>query len=989
MDTRPCESGAAPAAPANHHRYISPDIAASMEVQRPAPIDFQAIAARALSSAEAVCRHWLPEGKRQGAEWVSVNPVRADQTAGSFSINLHTGKWADFATDDKGGDLVSLVAYLEGANQGEAGRVLAEWLGCAPMAETAPKATQGAPKAMKTRPTAHPKLGKPSAQWDYQDAEGRVLCAVLRFETATGKEFRPITRTPDGWIWKAPSEPRPLYGLDRLAARPDAPVILAEGEQAADAAAVLLPECVHIAAMNGARSPKRSDWSPLQGRRVLIWPDADAPGAQFAQDAASLASKAGAQSVEVLDLSSLGVDLPDKWDAADAVADGWTAERLAQVARFVPMDRTPPRIDEPAPAEKTEGITPASLVEAAIQSLPDDPGAIFEPNVVSAWANLQTNQPAAYVRLRAEAKRAKASVRAIDEAVKKYARETKNARDYFDSYTYDPYAVRAESIRRPYADPTQAYGLTSGSLLHKAENGKRTRLIESLAAEQVADAMRERLAWDSEAGTWRVWSETHWEVQPQPAKAEATLANAVHVGTHPLGYRLSYLNGVTQIIQRRGLLAPPEHPANVIPFRNGLLDIDTFRLERATPQRALDWVLPHDYAPDADCPTIQAWLKRSVEGDQETVELLRAWMAALVRGISLQKFLMLLGPGGSGKGTFQNLVTALIGAHNIATSALRDLEENRFECAKLYGRRLCMINEAGRHGGALNMLKAITGGDHVPLERKHVQQTGSFVFTGLVLMATTEDLQSTDTTSGLERRRITVRFPVTATDEEIADWDARGGAEAVLHPEIPGLINRLLAMPVADIRTRIKNPPLRVVTDNLFGMAAGNSVADWMLQNTVPDRAAWVQVGVKVETRDSYNGKVSYENADHWLYPNYLKWCLESGRTRPVALRKFKDTVLDLAKMLKHPVDDKRVGRQRASGIGGLRLARADEMTGPEVWRTVYPYADVGSAYGCVGQEPSNCMERRDNAETFVSENVLRAHFSGEAAATGDAAEDF
>ncbi len=200
-------------------------------------------------------------------------------------------------------------------------------------------------------------------------------------------------------------------------------------------------------------------------------------------------------------------------------------------------------------------------------------------------------------------------------------------------------------------------------------------------------------------------------------------------------------------------------------------------------------------------------------------------------------------------------------------------------------------------------------------------------------MATNEDLQSTDSTSGLERRRITVRFPVAASDEEIADWDAKGGAEAILHPEIPGLINWLLKMPVAEIRSRIKQPPLRVVTDNLLGMAAGNSVADWMLQNTVPDSGDWVQIGTKVETRDHYSGKVGYENADRWLYPNYLKWCLESGRTRPVALRKFKDTVLDIANMLKHSVKDQRGGHQRAiAAISSNRNSRPQNSATPAGW---------------------------------------------------------
>ena len=46
----------------------------------------------------------------RGHEWVAKNPTRADRHAGSFSVNLRSGKWADFATGDKGGDVVALAA---------------------------------------------------------------------------------------------------------------------------------------------------------------------------------------------------------------------------------------------------------------------------------------------------------------------------------------------------------------------------------------------------------------------------------------------------------------------------------------------------------------------------------------------------------------------------------------------------------------------------------------------------------------------------------------------------------------------------------------------------------------------------------------------------------------------------------------------------------------------------------------------------------------
>jgi hypothetical protein len=64
-----------------------------------------------------------------GSEWVARNPRRNDQNPGSFKVNLRTGCWADFATADRGGDPVSLVAYLDGVSQGEAARRITRFLG--------------------------------------------------------------------------------------------------------------------------------------------------------------------------------------------------------------------------------------------------------------------------------------------------------------------------------------------------------------------------------------------------------------------------------------------------------------------------------------------------------------------------------------------------------------------------------------------------------------------------------------------------------------------------------------------------------------------------------------------------------------------------------------------------------------------------------------------------------------------------------------------
>lgn len=337
--------------------------------------DFPEIAAVALSAAHSVLTHWLPGGERKGQEYTARNPTRCDNRAGSFSVNMHTGKWSDFATGDRGGDLIGLVAYLEGTSQGEAAKRLASFLG---MADTAlhvsrpgqpgqpgnsatarfsivpvPEIETGttgicasipavpvpdeAPKA----PVAHPKHGKPATVWVYRDASGCELMRICRFDLCGGKEVLPLTcwREAGGvrWRWRALPAPRPLYGLDRLADQPVQTVVVCEGEKDADAAASLLPGFAVVTSSGGARAAAKADWTPLGGCRVVVWPDADEPGAAYAADVVRLAREAGASTVAVLGLAELATlrpgdlataELPEGWGAADALAEGMDAHAL-------------------------------------------------------------------------------------------------------------------------------------------------------------------------------------------------------------------------------------------------------------------------------------------------------------------------------------------------------------------------------------------------------------------------------------------------------------------------------------------------------------------------------------------------------------------------------------------------------------------------------------------------------------------------------------
>jgi putative DNA primase/helicase len=190
-------------------------------------------------------------------------------------------------------------------------------------------------------PDRHPRHGKPSRCWIYRDAAGQPLGQIWRFDLAAGgKEFAPVTFCENAatgaraWRFKAWSVPRPLYGLDRLAQHPSAPVVVCEGEKAADAAAELLPDHVAVTSPNGANSAAKADWRALAGRNVIVWPDNDEEGCTYAA-AVARAFCGIAASVRV---ASAPAGAPEKWDAADALAEGWDHSKAsALIAAGVPV----------------------------------------------------------------------------------------------------------------------------------------------------------------------------------------------------------------------------------------------------------------------------------------------------------------------------------------------------------------------------------------------------------------------------------------------------------------------------------------------------------------------------------------------------------------------------------------------------------------------------------------------------------------------------
>ena len=200
-------------------------------------------------------------------------------------------------------------------------------------------------------PDFHSKLGQAAKQWAYKDANQNLIFLVSRFNLTNGeKQFLPLSlwREAGGalqWHWKGIPSPRPLFGLERLAANPESPVVIVEGEKACDAAALVFPGSVCVTSCGGSQAASKTDWTPLRGRkRVLIVPDNDAPGTKYANEVGNIIARLGV-AVSIVDLSSIiapdGSSLPEKWDVADA--KDWPAHdlRRALVGAVKPFKAPP------------------------------------------------------------------------------------------------------------------------------------------------------------------------------------------------------------------------------------------------------------------------------------------------------------------------------------------------------------------------------------------------------------------------------------------------------------------------------------------------------------------------------------------------------------------------------------------------------------------------------------------------------------------------
>ena len=294
----------------------------------------------------------LTGAKKQGNGWVACCPAHDDRTP---SLSIIDGEKGPVWTCRAGCSNAQVTAALQAREIW----TVKKSASAAPFQPATPK-----PKA-KPAPDWVPMVPPPenapapdAREWrgynrvhEYRGQDGELLFYVRREEATatTKKQFHPLVygelthpktgEVKTGWHMKHADTPRPLYRLDALAARPDATVLLCEGEKSTEAAQTLFPDHVAMTWPGGSGAVAQTDWTPLHDRQVIIWPDNDQAGHKAATQVQNILPHASIIRVD---------DLPNGHDAADVTLENpadWLADRVQAPAPiysnpYVPEEHT-------------------------------------------------------------------------------------------------------------------------------------------------------------------------------------------------------------------------------------------------------------------------------------------------------------------------------------------------------------------------------------------------------------------------------------------------------------------------------------------------------------------------------------------------------------------------------------------------------------------------------------------------------------------------
>ena len=405
------------------------------------------------------------------------------------------------------------------------------------------------------------------------------------------------------------------------------------------------------------------------------------------------------------------------------------------------------------------------------------------------------------------------------------------------------------------------------------------------------------------------------------------------------GFNTKLINDVHDQLQSALYFKEWYEGSRYLLFTNGALDIETRELLPFNRELYLTQQQPYAYDPNASCEEIIRWLKYVQRDSWNRTQVLRAWLRATLLGrYEMQKFVEIVGPGKSGKSTYANLAVALVGRKNVYSTDFENLEKNRFEAAGYMGKKLLLFQDADRWGGSVSRLKAITGSDWIRSERKYQNENQEpFQFKGVVIITANEAIQSTDYTSGLARRRLTIPFdrPFTGgpnEQRELIKFNQKGEPEGDFAPLLPGLVNWLLDMTEEEMRSYLMETSKRVEFFKKYEKMQNlrsNPLLDWLEHKVIYDPGIASAIGF---TKNAPMGSSNiYANQDKWLYASYAEFSRQCN-TGVMSRSRFEVLLMDI---LTHQLDLKVFSKRTTRGVRIINVAVRESSPKYEGWPSV------------------------------------------------------
>ena len=767
-------------------------------------INFEEVAKQALIRSQTLIATWLPGGtfSGNGNEYTVKNPTRNDQNEGSFVINTQTGVWSDFAADaeEKGMNLITLKAYIDGIKYETAAFELAAEFGMATDAD---------------RPDSHYRLGKPTKIYKYNDS-----FYIYRFETDTGKEMRPVTYNSFKWQWKAP-EQRPLYNLDQIKSNPNNPILFSEGEKAADAAPIFFPNHISTTTSFGAKSPNKTDFSPVKNKDLLIWPDNDKAGKEYATKVAKLAIQAGAALVEILQIPN---DKPAKFDADNCGKDDCPEQWK--------------RIQFTVPKTKPKPTAPASPALNNKQSL---------------------------------------------------------------------------------------------SIIWETQDGK-TRLLPSIdIALAIAPGLNNKLVYDDDVECWLYYKDNFWNITT-PKRIFAYINEIIIANRRNVGYGPGLIKNVIEFLEGNRTLqfANFDDSKELIPLKNGILNINTMELYKHSPDYKFRYILPFKYDAQAKLsPTTIKFFDDTCGDDNGKRLLLQATLNRVIKGKrGIQMFTFLEGKPGTGKGIFLNLAQALVGNKNFHTTTL-DRLAGKFEFSAIYGKKLVVVPDSKEYIEDLTPTNSLVSEDPLTLELKgqnfKMGQANNFKYGGWTIVAANGPIRGGGH-KGKSRREIIIKFNTKPKKTDTQLFDKLTTPES-----LSGIFNwcmKLSDEEVVNIFMGMNELYPEGLTAKIENLLEADHYAHFLDENYELDdnHSFKLSVGkaqIEKTSKANFEGTTIYKDKvigeDDWLSTTYLNYCVDYGIPQSKRIRTVRLSTKLMDTIAIFNLDVKRQRDKKSNFIDGLR----------------------------------------------------------------------